>query len=110
MGDIVNEILQVEKKVAQTIQEAREKAAALRQQSDREIAAMIAEVREKARERVQRAVDEALRGAERVRGDRLREAEEQSEALAQKNSVAIDELVREAVKLIVGTAYDEECE
>jgi vacuolar-type H+-ATPase subunit H len=106
MKDIVSEILQVEKKVADVIQKAREKAAETRQQSDREIAQALAEAREKARKIVQEAVDEATGNAERVRDGKLREAEEKSGAIARDNSQKIEDLVGEVVRLVIQTGYD----
>jgi vacuolar-type H+-ATPase subunit H len=106
MKDIVSEILQVEKKVADSIQKARNKAAEIRQQSDRETAQALAEAREKARKTVQDAVDEAARNAELVREGKLREAEEKSGAIARENSDKIEGLVGEVVRLVIQTGYD----
>jgi len=106
MNDIVSEILQVEKKVADSIQKAREKAAGIRQQSDRELAQALADAREKARKIVQDAVDEATRNAERVREGKLREAEEKSGAIAREKGGKIEDLVREVVRLVNRTGYD----
>ncbi len=106
MDDIVSEILQVEKKVADSIQKAREKAAGIRQQSDREHAQALADAREKARKIVRDAIDEATRNAERVREEKLREAEEKSGAIARENSGKIEDLVREIVRLVIRTDYD----
>jgi len=105
MKDIVNEILETEKKVESTLQDAREKAQAVRQQTEKEAQEQISRAREEARAIVQNAVEMARREAEEVRQKRLKEAEAAAGAFLIDNKDKIDRLVEDVVKLVIRTAY-----
>jgi len=105
MKDVVNEILQAEEKVEESLQKAREEAAGYKKDADREVNSIIGKAREKAQDSIREAVEEAKREAGIARNEAIKKAEEESRKLIDRNRAHIGELVEEIVTLVIGEDY-----
>ncbi|MBA7713958.1 hypothetical protein ES703_122969 [subsurface metagenome] len=107
MKEIMNEILQAERKVEETLQKAREKAAEIKLQAEKNASQKIEEARRKAKEFFLAGVEEAKQKAMRIRDGKLKKAEEESEEIRSSNRIIIENLIQEIVRLVIQTVYDE---
>ncbi len=101
MKQIIKEVLETEERVDVTLKQARERAAETVRVAEEEVADMLSEAREKAREIVRTAVVEAEKEAERIREERLKQADEQRDALLQDETDAMGDLVSHICRIIV---------
>ena len=101
MKQIIKEVLKAEERVDTALREARESAAETVRVAEGEVADMLSENREKAREIVRTAVVEAEKEAERIREERLRQADEQRDALLHDDTDAMGDLVSRICRIIV---------
>jgi vacuolar-type H+-ATPase subunit H len=106
MRDLVQEILEAEKRAEELLQHAREKAAGIKTQADAEVKAKIAEARAKAQGLVGRSVRQIRLEAEEIRKKRIEEAEVKSRALASRSDVSLDDLADEVAQMIIETELE----
>jgi vacuolar-type H+-ATPase subunit H len=103
MKQIIEEVLQAEAKVNTSLQEARSQAAAIRAAAEKQAAAMLNEAREQGREIVQTAVEQAKQEAERLRTEKLAQADAACDTLLNSHTETMDKLVDELCQVILST-------
>ena len=103
MKNIIREVFEVEKSVEQSMQQAREKASAIRKAAETYSAEIVTQARVKAQQIIAEAVEKARSDARKIRDEKLAEAQEQGRDFVRKNKDAIDGLVRAVTQQIVGT-------
>ena len=103
MKEVVEEILAVEKKVDVLLDEARQEAARIRQESEKEAAALVSAAQEQAQEHLRSAVAAAREEAQRSRESAFAEFRKQQQELHERNHAALDALVAEIVSLITSS-------
>jgi vacuolar-type H+-ATPase subunit H len=105
MNEIVDEIIQAEKRVEKLLTEAREKASEITQKAEKEAARVIEQARQKAQERVTRSVEDARDLARQTREKKLSAADSQTEEIFHRKKELIDEIVDTIVQLVISTNY-----
>ena len=108
MKEIMDAILQAEKRAKQTVQMAHEQAANLKRQAEIEALKKIERARRKAKELVASRVEAERKKAIQLRDEKLGRAEEQGKTFLETNRQEVDNLVREIVELIIKTVYEDE--
>ncbi len=103
MKEVVDEILTAEKKVDVLLDEARQEAARIRQESEKEAAALVSAAVEQAQEHLRSAVTAAREEAQRSRETAFAEFRKQQQELRECNHAALDTLVSEIVSLITSS-------
>ena len=106
MKEIVNEILQTEKKVEETLRKAREKASEMKLLAEREASQKIEEARKKAQEIISTRLEDERQKARKLKEDKLKKAEENSNAILASNKKKVNALVTDLVELIIQTVHD----
>ena len=101
MKQIIKEVLKAEEEIDLALREAREKAAQTVRAAEGEVAEMLGQARERARETLRTAVVEAEEQAERMRKERLKQADEERDALLHDNTDAMGDLVSRICRIIV---------
>jgi vacuolar-type H+-ATPase subunit H len=107
---IVEEVLQAEEKVDVVIREAHARASEIKRLAEEEISEKTNEAKQKARELIQTVVEGAKKDAERIRLDKLRQADQEREALFNSKTDAIDSLVDNICNIILTTEHDKDSE
>ncbi|MBN1307257.1 MAG: hypothetical protein JXA18_05035 [Chitinispirillaceae bacterium] len=107
MKEVVNEILAAEKRVEQTLSDARRKAAEIRQESEKEVAAIIAAAHEEAQRIIRETSDAARMEAETRREKALNDIASENRVLRERSRGRIDDLIDEIVSLISAPAFSE---
>lgn len=103
MRDLVQEILQAEKRAEELLQHAREEAAGITAQADTEAKKKVADARAKAQEIIGQTVQQLRREAEEIRKRTIEEAEHKSRALANRSDVPLDDLADQVARMIIKT-------
>jgi vacuolar-type H+-ATPase subunit H len=103
MKEVVDEILAAEKKVDALLDEARQEAARIRQESEKEATALVSAAQEQAQEHLRSAVTAAREEAQRSRDTAFAESRKQQQELRDRNHGALDTLVSEIVTLITSS-------
>jgi len=106
MHDLVQEILDAEKKAEELLQHAREKAARIGVQADIEAKAKVAEARDRAQELVGQTVQRLRSETQEIRKQKIEEAEQECRAQANRGDVSLDDLVDQVVQMIIETDLD----
>jgi vacuolar-type H+-ATPase subunit H len=106
MRDIVQEILQAEKRVEELLQHAREKASNITAQAEKEANRKVAEARAKAQEILQQTVHRTRREAEESRKSTIEEAERKSRALASRSGLNLDDLADQVARIVMKTDFE----
>ena len=103
MKQIVTEVLQAEEEINARLQEARVQAAQVKAAAEKEVAEKMAKTQDEARLIVRNAVEEAKKEAERLRNERLAEADREKETLMTGQADVIDQLVERICETILST-------
>lgn len=103
MKQIVTEVLQAEEAINARLKEVRREAAKVTAAAEKEVAANMAEAQEESRLIVQHAIEEARVEAERLRNERLAEADLEKETLMTGQTDAIDRLVNQICETLLGS-------
>jgi len=103
MKEVVNEILSAEKKVQASLDEARHRAAHMREECEREVASIIADAEAKALEITERTVAAARSDARLQREKTLEQAQEDNRLLSERCADAIESLSDELTRLVIST-------
>ena len=108
MKEIIQEILQAEEKVGTFLEQARNKASEIKLSAEKEASEKTGEAKQKSREMIQAAVENARKEAEHIKQDRLGQAALEKDALLKNNADKINRLVDDICKIILTTEYDKE--
>ena len=106
MSDLVQEILDAEKKAEELLQHAREEASRITVQADTEAKAKVAEARAQAHELLGQTVQRMRAQAQEIRKQKIEEAEQECRAQANRGDVSLDDLVDQVVQMIIETDLD----
>jgi vacuolar-type H+-ATPase subunit H len=106
MRDLVQEILEAEKKAEELLQHAREEAARIAAQADTEAKAKVAEARARVQELLGQTVQRLRAQAQEIRKQQIEEAEKECRAQANHGDVTLDDLVDQVAKMIIDTDVD----
>jgi len=107
MKEVVDEILAAEKRVEQTLADARHKAAQIRQESEKEVSAIVTAAHEEAQRIIQETVTSARKEAEASREKALKDVESGNRFLRERSKDRINALVDEVASLITTSAFSE---
>ncbi len=107
MKDIISEVLLTEKRVEETLQKARSEASNIKLRTEKEVSQKVTQARNKARGIIQNSIEKARLEAENIRNIRIKEADLENAEIISKNRIGIEKLVRDIVKLIIQTGYEE---
>jgi len=103
MRPIVKEVLEAEARVDAIVQEARRKGSEIRRSAEKQMSETIGHAREQARQIIQDAVVEAEGQADRIRAERLEQADRQGAALLGGETKKIGDLVDRICDIILTT-------
>ncbi len=103
MKQIVTDVLLAEEAINTRLQEARAQANQIISAAEKDVAAKTAETQEEARSILQSAVEDAKKKAERLRNERLEEADLEKETLMTGKADVIDRLVEQICETILTT-------
>ena len=103
MKRIIEDVLQAEQKVSAALNQTREKASEIIRSAEKEMTEKMAEAREKSREIMQATVEEAKREAERLREERIKQVEQEKDALLSSHTDATDALVDNICRIVLNT-------
>lgn len=103
MKQIIEEVLQAEAKVSTSLQDARTQASQIRLAAEKEAAAKLSEAREQSREFVQTEVERAKQEAERLRSEKLAQADAACDTLLNSHAQIMDKLVDDICQVILST-------
>ena len=107
MLEILNEILEAERRAEETVKQAREEAAKLSGAAEAEVSRTLTEARERARESYQDAINEARSRAEKSRQDEDRISTD-ADAFMESRKDAISEAVDRITDRILTPEYRRE--
>jgi len=105
MKKVIEEVLQIEEKVNANIKQTQLKANEIRMAADKDISEKTAKAKEKGREILQTAIEDAKKDAERLADEKIKQAEAGKDALLSSNSDKINTLVEDICKIILTTEY-----
>ena len=108
MKQIIKEVFQAEEKVGEILKQARNKASEIRHAVEKENAEKMADAKQKAREIIQTAVEEAKNQAERTRQEKLDKARQEKDTLLKDKKETIDNLVDQICNIIINTACEKD--
>ncbi len=108
MKEIIAEVFQAEEKVNLILQQARTRASEIKGTAEKEVSLKITEAQERAREIIQTTVEEAKKEAERIREEKLKQADQTREILHNQHTDTINKLVEYICKMIVTTNQDKD--
>ena len=103
MKRIIEDVLAAEERVGVIIKEAREKASEIRRSAEAEISQKTGDAKQKSREMVQAAVEEAKKDAERIAKEKLEHVGRRKETLLSDMAGEIDNLVGKICEIILTT-------
>jgi vacuolar-type H+-ATPase subunit H len=103
MKDILNEILEEEKRVDEEIGDARRRAREIVSGAERDAGRTLARAREKSQNIVQKALEKARTEASGKRDDLIRKAEEEDERRVEELKNRFGEIVDDIVSVIIQT-------
>jgi vacuolar-type H+-ATPase subunit H len=103
MKRIIEDVLQAEEKVGAIIKEARNEATEIRRLAEAEISQKTGDAKQKAREMVQTAVEEAKKDAERITKEKLELVDSRKDTLLENRADEVENLVGEICEMILTT-------
>ena len=106
MKKVIEEVLQVEGKVNADIARAQAKASEIRNAADKNVSEKIIMAKEKGREILQTALENAKKEAERLGKEKIRQADMKKNILMSSNTEKINGLVGDICKIILTTEYE----
>jgi len=105
---IIEEVLRAEEKVAAMLKQARDKASEIGRSTDKDILERMNDGRQKAIETVRAAVEDAKKETERIRQEKLEQADKEKDTLLNNNGDVINNLVDTICKMILNTECDKD--
>jgi vacuolar-type H+-ATPase subunit H len=105
MKQIIEDVFKAEQKVDEVLRQAREKAAQIKQAADKTGMDKMNEAKQKAREIILAAIENAKKEAESIRQEKLKQASTEKDAILKRNDI-IEQLVGEITNIILATEYD----
>jgi V/A-type H+-transporting ATPase subunit G/H len=106
MRDLVQEILDAEKKAEELLQHAREEASRIVVQADIEAKAKVAEARARAQELQGQTVQKLRAQSQKMRKQKIEKAEQECRAQANRDDISLDDLVDQVAQMIIETDLD----
>ena len=106
MKQIIGEVFQAEEKVGIILEQARNKASEIRRSVEKEVVEKMSDARQKAREVIQTTVEDAKKEAELIKEEKLKQADQENDALLSNNTDTINNLVDNICNIILTTEYD----
>jgi len=107
MKQIIEEVLQAEEKAAAIGKEARAKAGQIRLAAEKEAAERVSEAKGQVRGIMQDVIDTARQEAERLRAERLAQADKDNEDLLKSRAETIEGLVDDIASIVLSTEREE---
>jgi vacuolar-type H+-ATPase subunit H len=108
MKQIIKEVFEAEEKVGEILKQARQKASEIRSFADNENAEKISDTKQKTREIIHTAVEQAKKDAEQIRLDKLEQAKQEKDSLLKDKQDVIDNLVEHICNIIITTEYEKD--
>ena len=105
MKEIIEEVFNAEKKADEIIRNARAKASEIKQFVEKDNLEKMAQAKQKAKELLQKAVENARKEAELYRQEKLKNSENEKESVL-KNEKAINNLIDKISNIIINTEID----
>jgi vacuolar-type H+-ATPase subunit H len=105
MKQIMQDVLKAEERVNAILKQARERASQIRQSAEKEIAEKISEAKCQALEITQTTIEDARTEAERIKEEKLAEAERQQRGLLNDDTGKTDRLVDKICEIVLRTEY-----
>ncbi len=103
MKKIIEEVFHAEEQADGFLKQAREKAAEIRRQTDKETSALISDAEQKARDLVQNMVEDAKIQAERVQEERLATVAQHKDEMFSGKTESIDRLIDDICRIVLTT-------
>ena len=110
MKQIIGEVFQAEEKVGIILEQARNKASEIRRSVEKEVVEKMSDAKQKAREIIQTTVEDAKKEAELIKEEKLKQADQENDALLSNNTDTINNLVDNICNIILTTEYDKNSE
>ena len=110
MKQIIGEVFQAEEKVGIILEQARNKASEIRRSVEKEVVEKMSGAKQKAREVIQTTVEDAKKEAELIKEEKLKQADQENDALLSNNTDTINNLVDNICNIILTTEYDKNSE
>ena len=101
MKQIIKEVLDAEERLGATLQQAREQASGIKRAAEAEAAERVGQAREQARRIIREAVQDAEEEGQRLRAEKLAQADRQRDTLLNSHAAAMQELVDQIQELII---------
>ena len=108
MKRIIEEVFEAEEKVDTVLRQAREKASEIRHSAEKDVSEKISDAKQRALEIMRAAVEDAKKEAERIREEKLKQADQEKDTLFNNNADTIDDLVDDICKIILTTEYEKD--
>jgi hypothetical protein len=106
MKKVIEEVHQVEGKVNADIKQAQSRASEIRNAADKNVSEKVITAKEKGREILQAALENAKKDAERLGKEKIRQADAEKNVLMNSNAEKINSLVGDICKIILTTEYE----
>jgi len=106
MKQIIEDVVQAEEKVNAILKQARVKASEITRSTEKEISDKLSEAKEQAQEIMKATMEEGRKKAERIREEKLKQADLEKEALVNSNAHAMTGLVDQICNIILSTEHD----
>ncbi len=107
MSDIINDIINTEKKGEEIIQKANAESLKIKLDTEKTVNQEIARAREKAQKILQEAAENAEKEAKKIREQGLEKAQNEVERFFTENKSKIDKTADEVVAIVLHTDYTE---
>lgn len=101
MKELVEKVLETEKRAAALVSEAREKAAAIQSEADRDASGIIEKAKVKASGIVESAVRKAEEDVAALRAERISETEKELDRFREEMRLRLDTITARAVELVI---------
>jgi vacuolar-type H+-ATPase subunit H len=108
MKRIIEAVLQAEEKANTTLRQAQTEASEMKRAAEKEISDKTHAAQEKAQEIIQATVAEARAEAQRIRAEKLEQADQEKDALRLANAEMTGDLVDRICQTILSTEYQRE--
>ncbi len=106
MKQIIKEVLKAEERVDVALSQAREKASETIGSAEREIAEKLSDAKERARQIIQTAVEEAEKEAKRIRAEKLKQTDQQQEAMLHDHADVMEDLVARICRIVLAAEHE----
>ena len=106
----MEKFFQAEEKVGIILEQARNKASEIRRSVEKEVVEKMSDAKQKAREVIQTTVEDAKKEAELIKEEKLKQADQENDALLSNNTDTINNLVDNICNIILTTEYDKNSE